>query len=890
MPTTDPLHHARQLPRGARFYKCALQVNPYEYVVRHNHPTTYTSETDYNRALVAVLRKHQIEVIAVTDHYRIESARSLLQAAREAGIVALPGFEAETKEGIHVLCLFDEGRDLEDLERAIGDCGIHDRAAKSPPGDYDLHELLAKAPGWSAACVAAHVGSEKGLLTTLSGQARVRAWTSRSLRACSIPGAIDDQPQDVRQILLNKEPEYRREAPVAILNAQDVSRPEDLERHGSWCWIKMAEVSVEGLRQAFLDPESRVRLASDDVPQEHVELLAMTWEGGFLDQQAVHWSENLNVLIGGRGTGKSTVIESLRYVLDLEPLGKDAQKAHEDIVRQVLRSGTKISLAVQSYRPDQRLFRIERTVPNPPVVRDDDGQVLNLTPQDVVPYVEVYGQHEISELAQSPEKLTRLLDRFVERDPALSRRRGDLRRELKRSRAQLLEMKAEIEQIEERLDALPGLEETLRRFQEAGLEERLRDRSLLVREEQVLRTATERIDPYRGLLEQLRRGLPVDVAFLSERRLAELPGRDLLARFALVLKTLGDTLAVVADRMETAIQQADRELAEQVRDPWEERRRAVQQEYEKTLRELRKASVDGEEFIKLRGRIEELRPLQERRFVLERDLNEMEQHRRNLLAEWADVKAQAFRQLERAGKGVSRKLKNQVKVQVDFEGDREPLFNLLRQIGGRLSEAIDRLRQRESLPLKELADAIREGRRSVERRFDIPPAQADRLVSAEPKIVMGIEELDLPPKMRIELNVGSTGRPEWKRLEDLSKGQKATAVLLLLLLESKAPLIIDQPEDDLDNRFITEGVVPRMREEKRRRQFLFATHNANIPVLGDAELIVSLRAAGEAAEGYAELPAEHMGAMDSKEVRKQVEELLEGGRPAFEMRRLKYGF
>ena len=148
----------------------------------------------------------------------------------------------------------------------------------------------------------------------------------------------------------------------------------------------------------------------------------------------------------------------------------------------------------------------------------------------------------------------------------------------------------------------------------------------------------------------------------------------------------------------------------------------------------------------------------------------------------------------------------------------------------------------------------------------------------------------MPPKTCIELNVGSTSRPEWKQLDDLSKGQKATAVLLLLLLESEAPLIIDQPEDDLDNRFITEGVVPRMREEKRRRQFIFATHNANIPVLGDAELIVSLRAAGEAAEGYAELPAEYMGAMDSEEVRKQVEELLEGGRAAFEMRRLKYGF
>ena len=157
---------------------------------------------------------------------------------------------------------------------------------------------------------------------------------------------------------------------------------------------------------------------------------------------------------------------------------------------------------------------------------------------------------------------------------------------------------------------------------------------------------------------------------------------------------------------------------------------------------------------------------------------------------------------------------------------------------------------------------------------------------------MQLEELDLAPTTQIELNVAGQGQPaQWQRLEDLSTGQKATAVLLLLLLESDAPLVVDQPEDDLDNRFITEGVVPKMREEKLRRQFVFATHNANIPVLGDAELIVGLIASGEAGqEGKACMPQEHMGSIDARPVRELVEEVLEGGRTAFEMRRLKYGF
>jgi len=157
---------------------------------------------------------------------------------------------------------------------------------------------------------------------------------------------------------------------------------------------------------------------------------------------------------------------------------------------------------------------------------------------------------------------------------------------------------------------------------------------------------------------------------------------------------------------------------------------------------------------------------------------------------------------------------------------------------------------------------------------------------------MELEELDLSPTTQIELNVAPEGeRAQWRPLDDLSTGQKATAVLLLLLHDSSAPLVVDQPEDDLDNRFITEGVVPRMREEKRRRQFVFSTHNANIPVLGDAELILGLRASGEGGDrGHAEIPVEHVGSFDSEAGRDLVEEILEGGREAFEMRRRKYGF
>ena len=126
----------------------------------------------------------------------------------------------------------------------------------------------------------------------------------------------------------------------------------------------------------------------------------------------------------------------------------------------------------------------------------------------MLPRVEVFGQHEISELTKSREKLTRLLDRFVERDDDVPRRKTDLRRALEKSRESVLDTRAELRQIEERLAALPGLEETLERFREAGLEDRLREQSLLVREERLLASIPERLAAFRDCLENLKREVP----------------------------------------------------------------------------------------------------------------------------------------------------------------------------------------------------------------------------------------------------------------------------------------------------------------------------------------------------------------------------------------------
>jgi len=891
-PGTNPLERALGLPNGARFYKCALQVNPHHYAETYRGEPAQGDEENYARKLVEKAVELNISVLAITDHNHVAGIASIKAAANNCGIHVFPGFEISSSEGIHVLCIYPLDTDEAQLERYLGEFGIRNTDPSSHLSNKPFTEILRCVRDQGGVTIAAHATNNGGLFRVLSGQARVCAWKDENLVAIQIPGAVQDLPHEYRLIVENKNPKYRRTRPVAVVNARDVVRPEDLEGPSAICWIKMSGVSIEGLRQAFLDPGSRIRLSSDPVPEGHTEFVAIAWEGGFLDGAAIHFNENLNVLIGGRGTGKSTIIESLRYVLALEPLGEDARKAHEGIVRNVLKSGTKISLLVRSHRPNEQEYRVERTIPNPPVVKNKNGDVLNLTPSDVVTGVEIFGQHELAELAKSPEKRTRLLRRFVKLDPAVAQRKAEVRRKLERSRAKIVELSKELGHVGERLAELPRLEETLKRFQEAGLEERLKEQSLLVREEKVLETAYGRLEPYRELLTSLRADLPVDRTFVSPKALEGLPGAQVLSEIEAVLDELSRELEGIARKMEGALNSAETGL-DSIKAKWEVRKREVQAEYEKILRELQKSKVDGEEFIQLRRQIEALRPLRERHDLLQRAREEQEAHRRSLLAEWEDLKAEEFRQLERAAENVSGRLAGRVRVQLTYAGNREPLLQLLRErVGGRLSETLEALRNLDDLSLKDFADTCRAGKETLVEKYKLPSTQAERLVQAPPEVIMQIEELDLPPTTEIELNVAAEGQPaQWQRIEDLSTGQKATAMLLLMLLESDAPLVVDQPEDDLDNRFITEGVVPKMREEKRRRQFVFSTHNANIPVLGDAELIVGLAASGEGAEeGRARIQREHMGSIDAQPVRELVEEVLEGGREAFEMRRLKYGF
>ena len=318
-------------PAGAVFHRCALHVNP--------HPDG--DAPSHAAAVVAKAVELGVSVLAVNGPSGVAVFRT---AAAGQGIILFPGFELTSAEDIHVLCIYPPDTDEGQLEQYLGQLGVDRFASSADPSSVSFENVLTRVRVQGGVAIAAHAAPGGGLFDGLSPQ----AWRTEDLLAVRIPGPVEELPEDTRRILENRSAGYRRvhlagdKQAVAVINAKDVTTAADLEHPAATCRIKMSEVSIEGLRQAFLDPDSRIRLSRQDGESEaeaHTALLALAWEGGFLDGASISLNPNLNVLVGGHGAGKSTIIESLRYVLALDPVGEEAGKAHQGIVRHVLRSG-----------------------------------------------------------------------------------------------------------------------------------------------------------------------------------------------------------------------------------------------------------------------------------------------------------------------------------------------------------------------------------------------------------------------------------------------------------------------------------------------------------------------------------------------------------------------
>jgi len=615
-------------------------------------------------------------------------------------------------------------------------------------------------------------------------------------------------------------------------------------------------------------------------------LEAIEITGGFL----VKLPPGLTCIIGPRGSGKSTLIEALRYGMGGL---SGASKGRADLIQANLGS----AIVTIRTAPDNQgvAYLIRRSHRQPPTLSTTDGKPLDQIDLDRATFLPLdgYSSAEIEAIADESlgEKRRALLDelrgeefRAILLELADQRRRleanADAIRATERLIADLTEQSEELGDARGRLASLPLL------TNDRAPDELVRaseQQQANARDSKSIANVLQLLSQYRTELYQisqkyrtgLQRGLEVKQSTNADLM------KDGVTSVNAIITAADDHVVNVTSEIERA-EKALRRIESELRDAHASQKVvydrlqgqnlvASEAIRERTAAEQAVARLDALETRKSEAKIE-LQNLLKARAVLKADYL-LEREKISHLREGVAVDLQR----EAGAKVRIRVLRN-----ADNLNYQQLLMEGLR--GARVRNHEDILVSLMRLRPEQLAQIIAENDlKEFEEQLSLGQERCRRILEAfheniDPQL---LEVVDIEDRICIELDVSSGAEPNFKDAADLSRGQKCTALLPLLLARRDTPLVIDQPEDNLDNHFIYETVVETIQRLKQRRQLIFVTHNANIPVLAEADLVLVMDSDGK--RGV----VQKAGSLD--DCREEIIDLLEGGKEAFELRRQRYG-
>jgi energy-coupling factor transporter ATP-binding protein EcfA2 len=610
--------------------------------------------------------------------------------------------------------------------------------------------------------------------------------------------------------------------------------------------------------------------------------------GGFLPGLSVQIPRGLTCIIGARGSGKSTLAEALRFAV----CGTSAAPKHcVDLIQANLAGGALVTITVLAEGPNR--YTIRRALKQQPVLLSSDGRTINTVDLDrgtFLPF-DAYSSPEIEAIADEVLGHTRrkLLDelradqmRTINLSLAESGRaldaNADRIRTAQRTIQDLTEQIEELGDVRARLSALePSDREPSADFVRLSRQQQLNQREITK-----LDTADRDLKTLGQTLDQLRKG--TQVAFKARLAEEQSANADMLRRY-------DDLLAKCLEVFEEHISAMGGQIS-QAQDIVGQARQSIARAHTNHASELARITAVNQaasEQARVRAMLEQqvakLQGLEEQRLELNGELKKLLEQRKSLKATHILMRDQISTLREEVASELQREAGDRVRIRILRNADhlayQQMLVDGLR--GARVRNHEEIIATLMQLRPEQLAQIIQSN--DVESFDELTAFGAERsrkILDAFRECIdpLRLETIAIEDRIGIELNVSSAGKPNFKDASDLSRGQKCTALLPILLARRDSPLIIDQPEDNLDNHFIYETVVNAVQRLKRRRQMIFITHNANIPVLAEADLVLVMNSDGRVGA------VEKSGTVD--ECREHIIDLLEGGRHAFELRSKRY--
>lgn len=829
-------------------------------------------------------------------------------------LTIFPGVEITISTGtgrVHLLGVFDpEGADGNTIIAVLGQCGITagfgDDQISTTVGFEDTVKAIQRAGGIA---IAAHIDGDQGLLNgvnTLNPELQRSLKTFFAGEFCNLDAFAGAQPELQKEL-----------ARLAKVGGSDAHRPEEIGRHGTW--VKMSRPSIEGLRLALLDHELCVNNHRDD-PNHAAEVFILALEiasmhhcgkiGGKPCTIAFH--PLFNSIIGGRGTGKSTMLDSIRIAARREDELPDRLrgelngfKAHH-AKKGVMEDETEICLSIARRGVDYRLRWRFDSKGEVLEERDDEGRWRPSAVGDLKERfkMSLYSQKQINALADDPNGLLKILDQSPEVNRVEWEERWNTRKNrFLQCRLRQREVRQKLEREVDVRIRLTDVERDLKQYEERGHGVILK--KYQIRSEQLRALPLE--DDFDGLAVRIQElandtattDFPAHLFADDDPEVVQLKTFHAATEQALMgirqqlLGLAGDVERIAVERR----QQLEHSQ-------WFASATAAVQDYQILVQEYEQRSSHFDpslygQWVQQRAQLQnELGHLEELKKEDERIAAETIQYFKALLSLRQELFAKrkqfiksvigqnAYVRMELVPFGETGRLELDYRALLGLE---ESNFksSILDGQGGLLAEFAhweDQKIPAERLP--ELIQSIKGQTQKIAsgKEFDVPATVARPFIT---RLQKGYESqpanLDQllcwwPEDL---LRVKYARDPRHEKFEDLEKGsagQKAAAILAFLLSHGEEPLIIDQPEDDLDNALIYDLVVKQIHANKKNRQLIIVTHNPNIVVNGDAELVHVL----EFKNGQVQCATQ--GGLEEQTIRDHICDIMEGGREAFDKR------
>jgi energy-coupling factor transporter ATP-binding protein EcfA2 len=846
---TEKLQECLAQPNGAHFYRGDLHIHSYQA----SHDVSDSSMTP--QAIVDTAVRENLQIIAVADNNEIGNVQATVSAGALSHILVVPAIELSTPEG-HLLCYFQTA---EALAQFHGRLDLADRGLSISRCRNAMYACLDMVKDLGGFCVLAHVDGGNGLETNDPGGSPHKTdiichaallGIELSSAASQVRYAADDPDhvrahigkQRIKRLGLGERQYLARilSSDSHTLNAlgRNASQDRKLTRY------KIASPSFDGLRHALEEGDSRIRL-EDEIPTATPFILGATIGGGFLKGQSIHFSRNLNCIIGGRGTGKSTTFEAVRCLTGTE--------SGADVVDS------------EVWPHQLHLFWQDEAGQRHVLSRAIGESLSNLDDHIDGPIafeLDCFGQGEAARVREQakgdPLALMKYLDTFTRVEDAIEEERI-LRDNLQEQRSKIVDAEKNVAAIPQTQRSLAVVQQQLTAFEAAKGADVIKMQRSLATEKAKKENLTEQLIE----LKQLAQDVSLTEMTATLRSIVGtgdiVTGKAEAAEIVLAIDEFADKVQLAKDSIAVAYTKLHSATVASI-GRWTAKERPIRDDIgaKRVALETQGIKLDMSHVAKLTA--EEAK---QKKTLAE--LKTWEPHLKTLRSQYATTLANRWQARKKvasqrqayaikASRALAEVLSDlQVNLQYVESGFAEDAVSIIatalswRTVNHPKARAIV-----EKLTVPGLLDAIAKSQtatltsiRVEDNVQQFSSAEAKEIITklGEVSVRAALEEchVDDLPRLTVTRRVEDGASVKFVRRDfsQLSLGQQQSVLLALILSsDSKRPLIIDQPEDNLDSEFIFHTFVPVLRRAKERRQVIIVTHNANIAVLGDAEQLI----------------------------------------------------